>query len=131
MRGALILEIMPEGTLVRLMGSMLVARWQDDFTGGYLENRIAPEDLARFRRDVECVCRHPAGARATGEVLTEMRRTLDYEMILLPLAVDDAKPPRCVAFRDNLGELDYRDRKVGFPWPPKLTWIDLGAGVPQ
>lgn len=117
MRGALILEITADGTLVRLMGSTLVARWQDDFTGGHLEKHIALEDQARFRRDVECVCRHPAGAHATGEVLTEMRRALVYEMILLPLAVDDSKPPRCVAFRVNLDELDYRDRKIGFPGP--------------
>lgn len=130
MRGALILEVMPEGTLVRLMGSTLVSRWQDDFTGAHLETRIAVEDRARFRRDVECVCRHPAGAQATGEVFTEMRRALDYEMILLPLAVDEGKPPRCLAFRDNLGELDYRDRKVGFSWPSTLSWIDLGAGLP-
>lgn len=59
-----------------------------------------------------------------------MRRKLDYEMVLLPLAVDDGKPPRCVAFRDSLSELDHRDRKISFPWPSKLTWIDLGAGVP-
>lgn len=130
MRGALILEVMPEGTLVRFMGSTLVSRWQDDFTGNHLETCIAREDQARFRRNVECICRHPVGARVTGEVRTELRRTLDYEMVLLPLVVDDGKPPRCVAFRDNLGELDYRDRKVGFPWPPKLTWIDIGAGVP-
>ncbi|MGE3335880.1 MAG: PAS domain-containing protein [Rhodospirillaceae bacterium] len=131
MRGALILEVMPEGTLVRLMGSTLVARWQDDFTGAHLETRIALENRSRFRRDVECVCRHPAGARAIGETRTELRRTVDYEMVLLPIAVDDGKPPRCVAFRINLDELDYRDRKVEFPWPPKLTWIDIGAGEPE
>lgn len=130
MCGALILEVMPEGTLVRLMGSTLVSRWQDDFTGTHLENHISLEDRSRFRRDVECACRHPAGARAIGETRTELRRTVDYEMVLLPIAVDDGKPPRCVAFRTNLGELDFRDRKVGFTWPPKLTWIDIGAGVP-
>lgn len=130
MRGALILEVLPEGTVVRFMGSTLVSRWQDDFTGAHLETHIAPQDRARFRRDVECVCRHPAGARAIGGTRTELRRTVDYEMVLLPLAVDDHKPPRCVAFRSNLDELDHRDRKVGFPWPPKLTWIDIGGGVP-
>lgn len=130
-RGALILEIVSEGTLVRLMGSTLVARWQDDFTGGYLETYMGREDKVRFRRDVECVCRHSAGARVAGEVRTEMRRVLEYEMVLLPLAVDGGKPPRCAAFRDNFGDLDYRDRKVGFPWPAKLTWIDIGAGFPE
>lgn len=128
-RGALILELMPEGTLVRLMGSTLVARWRDDFTGGLLETHIAQVDQIRFRRDMECVCRHPAGARAMGETRTELRRTVDYEMVLLPLAVDDGKPPRCVAFRENLDELECRDRKVGFPWPAKLEWIDVGAGT--
>ncbi len=91
---------------MRLMGSTLVARWQDDFTGAHLETRIAPENRSRFRRDVECVCRHPAGARAIGETRTELRRAVDYEMVLLPIAVDDGKPPRCVAFRINFDELD-------------------------
>lgn len=128
-RSVLILEILPSLTLVRLMGNSLVARWQEDFTSSFLESHIASANQTRFRSDLECVCRHLAGARAAGEIRTEMHRTMHYEMVLLPLAVDDGKPPRCVVFCDNLGDLDYRDRYMEFPWPPKLTWIDIGAGA--
>lgn len=129
-RRTFIFELLPEGTLARLMGTELVARWQQNVTGEYLESHMAHSDSQRFRRDLEMVCAHPVGASGVGEARTSTNRPLGFEALVLPLAVDAGKPPRCVLYRECHGELDFHERKVGFYWPQKREWIDLGAGVP-
>lgn len=113
-RDALILELLPDGTFVRFMGSGLVSRWQQDFTGAHLEQVIAAPDQTRFRKHVEAVCHYPAGLRARDEVRTSSGRKIEYEMVVLPLAVDADKPPRCVVYRGMLAPLDWRESKKRF-----------------
>jgi hypothetical protein len=130
-RDALIFELTPDGTLVRFMGSGVVAQWKEDITGTYLERFVAPNDKARFRQHVEAVCRHPVGLRARDDMRTSRGCKLEYEMMLLPLAVDLAKPLRCVVYLRSFAELDHHDDKVDFAWPAASTWMDIGAGTPS
>ena len=129
-RSTLIFELLSEGTLVRLMGTELVARWQQNVTGDYLESHMAQSDASRFRTDLKTVCAHPAGVCGIGEAKTSTNRPLGFEAVVLPLAVDAGKPPRCVVYRECHGKLDFHEHKVGFYWPQKRDWIDVGAGMP-
>lgn len=130
-RSTFIFELLPEGTLVRLMGTELVGRWQQNVTGEYLESHMTQSDAGRLRSDLNTVCAHPVGATGVGEARTSTNRPLGFEAVVLPLAVDSGKPSRCVVYRECQGELDVRERKVGFYWPQKRAWIDLGAGMPS
>lgn len=130
MRCSFIFELVPEGSLVRLMGTELVARWQQNVTGEYLESHMVPSDAKRLSSDLKTVCAHPVGATGVGEAKTSTNRPLGFEAVILPLAVDAGKPPRCVVYRECHGELDFHERKVGFYWPQNRAWIDLGAGMP-
>lgn len=125
-----IFEVLPEGLLVRFMGSRMTDLWQDEFTGLYLGSRIAPALSKKFQRDVETICRHPVGLRLSGETNTSLGRTIDVEAICLPLAVQNNRPPRCVRFSQALGELKWDERKTTFVWN-NPEWIDLGAGKPS
>jgi hypothetical protein len=127
----MILELLPDGTRIRMMGRALVSQWEHDYTGAYLDLNMRPADRTRFRRNVHTVCNHPVGACATGETSTSLDRQLEFEMVVLPLAVDAEKPLRCVLYRENLADLFVKERKIGFEWPTKVRWIDVGAGVPS
>lgn len=131
MSTAFIFELVPDGSLIRFMGSGLVARWQRDFTGDFIETHMKAGDRAPFRRKLEVVCKHPVGMRVAGEASTSSGRTLDYEMIVLPLAVDCEKPQRCVAYRHPLVDLNFNECKVGFTWSGDISWIDIGSGTPS
>lgn len=127
---ALILELAESGALVRFMGGDLAARWQQDFTGACLEGFLSPDEQDRFRGHTGTVCRHPVGLWARGEVPTSRGRQVEYEMLVLPLAVDSGRPLRCVVYRGNRAVLDFRESKIGFMWPAEVSWIDIGAGLP-
>lgn len=127
---SMILELVAEGTLVRFMGGDLAARWHQDLTGAYLEQFLPPHEQARCRRHVETVCHYPVGLYARDEIPTSRGRHIEYEMIVLPLAVDSGKPPRCVMHRSNNKVLEFRETKSGSRWPATVTWIDIGRGIP-
>jgi len=126
----LILELLPEGILVRFMGSGVVNRWRADFTYEYLSARIEAAQHQRFLDTVETICRHRVGARMVGQAITSFDRSISFEAVCLPLMVDEGKPPRCVRFSHELCELERNERKTASIWDDHPHWIDLGNGLP-
>jgi hypothetical protein len=131
MRYASIIELMPDGLLLRFVGTGIVERWQEDFTGHYFEERVDPDQRAQCRADIERVCCHPAGIHRDGVAKTTKNRSVVFEAIYLPLAVDAGKPTRCITFSQPLDELKFGEHKTISDWPQSPQWIDLGAGTPQ
>jgi hypothetical protein len=131
MRYASIIELMPEGLRLRFVGTGIVLRSQEDFTGQYFEEHVDSVQRAQCRADIERVCRHPAGIRHDGVAETTKNRSVVFEAIYLPLAVDAGKPPRCITFSQLLDELEFGEHKIKFDWPQFPKWLDLGAGIPQ
>lgn len=134
MRHALILELDREGAagglFVRFLGTGLATAWGEDFTGTYLEARMAQQERAASCADVAAVCGRPAGLCLRGRDATSHGRAVAFEAVWLPLAVDAGKPARCVAHVHPLAGLEHDERKAVLGWSDHPLWLDLGAGVP-
>lgn len=126
-----ITEVLPAGLLLRLVGSGIVDQWRHDFTGTYWEERLRPQWRAQFRQHIEAVCETPAGLHVTAQTWTSQGRSVSYEALYLPLAVDKGKPQRCIRYSQTIDKLDYKEHKTAFDWADAPHWIDLGRGVPR
>jgi hypothetical protein len=123
-------DIMPEGLLVRYMGSGLVERWRHDLTGEYFAVQMGPDAARRVRERAENAWAHPSGIRQMGRLVTSASRKIHFESVLLPLAVDPDRPRRVCAFSQALEAMEHREHSEAFSATGEVEWIDLGAGLP-
>lgn len=126
-----IAELTAQGMLLRFLGRDISEDWKEDFTETYWETRVEPGDRQRFADDMKSVCTHPVGIHQMSIIRTSQHRNVSCEYLVLPLAVDDQKPPRCVRVGHVSEKLKHNEQKLAFAWPAGSTWIDIGAGVPK
>lgn len=123
-------ECTERGMLLRFAGSSVCTELGEDLTGTYWENRLSPQERARFLSDLNLVCNFPVGLHCQIEIETSDERALKCEVVYFPLAVDFGKPQRCVGLSKIFGELKPNERATWLSWPHEATWIDVGAGAP-
>ncbi|MDX2223373.1 MAG: PAS domain-containing protein [Rhodospirillaceae bacterium] len=124
-------ELTPGGLLTRYMGTGLVQRWQHDLTdtnfGAHLD-QAARDGLMRTSR---AVADRPCGLWQLGQFTTIAGRTMSFEALLLPLAVDPDKPARVVTFSQLIGDVPDNEPVSRFASAGQRHWLDIGAGVPD
>jgi hypothetical protein len=124
-------DVLPEGLMVRFMGTAVVERWQRDLTGHYFGEGLPKDQYDRLYIHGATVATHPCGLRQVGELRSSTGRTLTFEAVLLPLSVDAGRPPRLVVFSHMRNQLQRQEHSDRFSKPGTRWWLDLGAGIPQ
>ena len=124
-----IVEVTPEGAIVRYQGTRLVAAWQHDFTGTEMHEGARAQYKARSVSNMRLAVERPCGhfglyqfGKAGGQIMVA-------EYTSLPLAVQSGRPSRLVCLITPKGE--QVEGRVASVKVTALTWVDIGAGVPS
>ena len=126
-----ILECHEDRFLIRFMGTGLVDFWQTDFTGGALADQVQPENRIKLDQIGLAAVGKPCGIWQLGDIQSNQGRSLAYEAVTLPLAVDEDRPLRLVTCSILLDPPRFREYGVCYITRARRAWIDIGAGVPQ
>lgn len=129
MKDALILESCPPMQTVRFMGTALVRTWLQDLTGNDFLLAVEPDCKKDAQRHFAVAASHPTGFAAGTTGSTIEGRTVAFELLILPLAVDQGKPRRCVT-HVSMGPIGANDRVRALHWQREPLWFDLGFGLP-
>lgn len=127
-----ILEVTPQGPLIRFMGTGLVEIRGQDLTGKIFGAGLPEEAFAGLKRNCISVAEHPCGFSEVAEFSTSIGRFMRMETVMLPLAVDEGRASRLCTFSQILetsGEDDLADMQ--FKSGKRVGWVDIGAGVPD
>lgn len=130
MKDTFIFESVPQKLIVRFMGTSLVNAWCADLTDQCFLDAVQPAYRSDARDFFAVVGRMPAGASLSLKALTIKRLTLEFDLLVLPLAVDAGKPARQAAYA-QLPDLSFDDLIHSIQWPKRPQWIDIGCGTPE
>ncbi len=121
---------------IRLFGTGLVTLAGQDFTSRSVAPIYSRDDMAQAASTAWHAAGHPAGYTCLRAVKTASGQIIECECICLPL-LPPANVPRCMItllhISDDLPRLvAERDASLktisAFRW---LSWIDIGAGIPN
>lgn len=126
-----IVEVKPDELLLRFQGLELVERWGADRTNADIAAHRSPTFQKKVRTLMTPIVSHPCGYHSHSTYSTTRGRMMDAHYIGLPLAVQNGRPPRMLAYTCEYGV--PKQGEVAWDQFDILAqgWIDLGAGVPS
>jgi len=124
-----IIELIGDDAVVRLQGTGLDARWTAQLTGRDLHEGLPTKLKKRSLANMRHVVAQPCGYLARNVYTTSLNRSVTDDLVQLPLAVREGRPPRLVCLSLMERDEDMEETVAGFH-TEALAWLDLGAGVP-
>lgn len=124
-----VVELTDDSALVRLRGTVLDERWTARLTGKDLHDGLPAIIRRRSLSNMRRIVSKPCGYLARNIYTTSLDRDVTADLVQLPLAVRDGRPPRIVCLSLMRRDDDMDETVAGFR-TEALEWIDLGAGVP-
>ena len=126
-----ILEVTKSGPIMRFMGTALVELWGRDQTNTIFGAGLPEPAIEAVRANCDFIATHPCGMVEVAEFATPGGRPFLMESIMLPLFVDEGRPPRLCSYCHPLDEVDtFEDKGPTYKTKQRVSWIDLGFGVP-
>ncbi len=126
-----ILDVTERGPVFRFMGTALVELWGRDQTNTIFGAGLPEPAIQAMRGNCEGIAMHPCGMIEVAEFISPSGRSFQMESIMLPLAVDDGRPPRLCSFCQPLDDVDeFEDKGSRYKTKQRVSWIDLGFGIP-
>ncbi len=126
-----IAEVLDSHLVFRLIGTKLVERLGRDKTGEVIGLGQPPKISNALFENSRLAIALPCGFLQIIEFAASNGAHLSVEAIVLPLGVQAGKQNRLVAFSDVLQKLKYGDQTERYLGLPFVSWIDIGAGVPE
>jgi hypothetical protein len=128
----LILEVNDDFLLVRFMGTNLVSLMGVDVTNKEFGAGLPDSVRATFLFNCHAVIGQPCGLHEVTEFVSATGRPFRMETLMLPLAVDEGKPPRICSFSAILEEVETEEKdRLRFHAKRDAAWFDIGSGVPD
>jgi len=124
-----VVELLDDTALVRLQGTVLDERWTVRLTGKDLHEGMPATLRRRSLSNMRRIVSQPCGYLARNIYATSMDRNVMADLVQLPLAVREGRPPRVVCLSLMQRDDDMEETVSGFR-TEALEWIDLGAGAP-
>lgn len=127
---AFIHDVEAGGLQVRFMGTGLVQRWRHDLTGLRFGDHLDEAARENLRLTMAIVAETPCGMHQIGRIESSTGRSLSFEAIALPLAVDADRLPRVTVFSQILDSMERDEHSRQFRAAGDKAWLDLGWGTP-
>lgn len=125
-----IVELIDDVALVRLQGTALDERWTTQLTGRDLHEGLPDKVRQRSMANMRRIVAQPCGYLARNVYATSLNRAVTDDLMQLPLGVRAGRPPRVVCLTLMERDEDMGETVSSFH-TDALTWLDLGAGVPE
>lgn len=119
------------GNVVVLFGTELVDLWQTDLTGKNVSEFITPEQAHRLTTDLILCAQTPCGIWEVSTLRTTTGRVLAWEMVTLPLELDDSSRFRIARYHNILEPTAEGELVADIMHFQKKQWLNVGAGVPD
>lgn len=116
--------------LVVLFGTELVELWQSDLTGKNVTEFITPEQAYRLTTDLVLCAKTPCGIWEISTLKTTTDRTISWEMVTLPIGLDDPKRYRIARYHNILEPTTKGELVADIMHFQRKEWFDVGSGVP-
>lgn len=127
-----IIEIAEQGQVIRFMGTALVEMWGNDSTNKVFGADYSEQAMDSLQSNTKAVAEHPCGLVEVSEFVTRSGLSFQMETVLLPLGVDEGRPPRICSFSQLLTPLtDSREEVARYREKQQARWIDIGRGLPN
>ncbi len=130
-----ILDVVDAMTIhYRLAGTAIAERMGQDPTGNNLIEMTAPETREIVSKIMQLIITQPVAAIATYENIYNTGKRAIVESLYLPLEKEESKSDRIVSVHSQEKTVTYENEQPRTTVAAKildLTWIDIGAGVPE
>lgn len=118
----------------RLAGTAVAERLGADPTGKNVLEITAPETIETVAHLFETMFKQPAAAIVRYENTYNTGRRAPVSSLFLPLAATDNGQSRVLSIHTREASTDYEDAQIASTIGTavaKISWIDIGAGVPN
>lgn len=115
---------------VVLFGTALVELWKVDLTGKKVEEFLDADQMERLTTDLLHCAHQPCGIWEISTLRTTTNRIIGWEMVTLPLAVNDPGRHRIVRYHNMAEPAQKGELVTDILHFQKKEWLDTGAGVP-
>jgi len=116
---------------VVLFGTELVEVWQSDLTGKNVTEFISAEQARRLTTDLVICAKTPCGIWEVSTLKTTTGRTIAWEMVTLPVGLDDPKRHRIARYHNILEPTDKNELVADIMYFQQKEWLDIGSGIPD
>jgi hypothetical protein len=126
-----ILERASDGYVVRFVGTSVVELWGSDHTDDNI-SLILPEGFLKGLAPLLDLARaHPCGVSSLANVETGRGRSIQLDILILPIANDPGRPGRVAIFTGMVPARDGDALLAKTVERAKREWIDIGSGTPK
>lgn len=116
---------------VVLFGTELVEVWQSDLTGKNVAEFITPDQAKRLTTDLVICAKTPCGIWEISTLKTTTGRTIAWEMVTLPIELNDPKRYRIARYHNILEPTAKGELVADIMHFQQKRWLDIGSGVPD
>lgn len=113
------------------MGTARTGSWGYDLTGKNALDLMTPSLALAARSNMKTMYEHPCGMHHMTYFTTISGREQHMENITVPVSNDPGLPHRLLNFINELSTLDFSAPDGEVRSAAKVTWLDIGAGVPK